>query len=593
MRTKWTFLQPKRWVLLCTLMLISQLVWAAEINVVIEGIEDPAQLKNARAGLSLLKIEDLDKSPKRHIRSLYVRGEEEIKDALKPFGYYHAFVSSDYQNKDGVITVTYKVSLNLPVIVSDVHVSIAGPYADRKYFDLKEYPFPLAVGDVFNQLDYQQFKRSLLNRADRNGFFDAHFLTQTVHIDRDANKATIDLVFNPAEPYYFGPITIQQTAFKDSLIQRFITFKTGDQYSEDKVNQLQNDFGLSGLFAQSVVEADRDDVHENNEVPVNIQLIARKRFTYTAGLGYGTDTGARASVGFTWRRITRTGHSLHLDLEPAQFKQSYAIRYRIPADNPATDYYEFTAAEVDEQPQGRDLDSTTRIYGASYVRGNAMRDVQQIYSLNYQQDNFRNREENTSSELLLPRGTWEWIRAKDRFNPSRGYRARLDINGANEKMLSSTTFLQGSGLFKGIISVREGTRLIGRTELGVTSTTELTHIPPSLRFYAGGDNSVRGYAYQSLGVEQINNKGKKQIIGGSYLIVGSVEVDQAIADKMAVAVFYDTGNAMNDLNEPLKKAVGVGFRYVTPIGPLKVDFAHPIKRDSNKVRLHINIGPDL
>jgi len=193
----------------------------------------------------------------------------------------------------------------------------------------------------------------------------------------------------------------------------------------------------------------------------------------------------------------------------------------------------------------------------------------------------------------LPRASWEWIRAKDRYNTHKGYRARIDLRGTSEAIGSTTNFIQGELNAKAIYPLTDSLRFITRTQLGMTADAGLQDIPPSLRFYAGGDNSVRGFAYQSLGIEQFNNKGKKQIIGGPYVVVGSVEFDQVIWGDVLGAVFFDTGNAMNSFTEPLAQSVGGGLRYRTPIGAVRIDLATPISKSTNAWRLHLNLGPDL
>jgi len=110
-----------------------------------------------------------------------------------------------------------------------------------------------------------------------------------------------------------------------------------------------------------------------------------------------------------------------------------------------------------------------------------------------------------------------------------------------------------------------------------------------LRFFAGGDQSVRGYDYQSLSPE--NSQGDK--IGGQYLFAASVEYQYSFAERWRLAGFYDQGNTFNSLSTPsLKSAVGVGVRWVSPVGPLRLDLAHPLDGEGG-VRLHFSMGPEL
>jgi translocation and assembly module TamA len=577
---------------LYALLLLAGVAYAAEINVHVTGIEDEAQLKNVINKLGISKIDDPEQTTPRHIRQLYVKGEEDIREALKPFGYYQVEVTSDFERVDGDWNINYDVDLGPPIIISNINLVLAGPGANNAIFQPEELPFPLQAGDILHQPAYDRYKRELLIRADRNGYFDAVFTTQQILLDLDTNTAMIELIFNTGPEYYFGSITFNSEGYSEKLLRRFLIFKPGEEYSEDKVNELQTNMFNSGFFSSALVDAKRNDANDENEVPIEISLEPRKRFTYTAGVGYGTDTGARATAGVAWRRITETGHSAHLDLEPAQYVQTYSLRYRIPAQQPATDYYEIYAAQINEQPRARDLNSETSQLGFGWVKGAVMNDWQRIAQLTYQKDRFREKEGTTTTDLLLPSVGWETIRADTRFVPEQGYKVAIGIRGTSNAV-STTEFLQGDIFVKGIYSIFEDTRIISRAEVGATTEEKLSEIPPSLRFYAGGDNSVRGFAWQSLGCKELNNKGKSQNIGGSFLAVGSVEIERMIYRNFGIAGFYDIGNAARGWPEEYAAGAGIGFRYRTPIGMLRVDFATPISESTNQVRLHINIGPDL
>lgn len=564
----------------------------AKLVVTIEGVQDEAALKNIQARLGLLQLDPEAKTPRRHIRSLFISGEDEIKEALRPFGYYHAEVESEMIRVEKDWIIDYRVSPGPPVIITAVSHFLTGPGYDQSIFKSVENEFGLAPGQQFNQPLYDAYKRRLLNTADQHGYFDARFTTQEILIDSHNNTAKITLVFNTGDAYYYGPIHFQSEYFDEGFLRRFLIFKEGEAYDENQIAQLQANLLNSGFFATGMVEAKRDKI-QGDEVPIEVEVTPRKRFTYTAGAGYGTDTGARANVGFQWRRITQTGHSLNMNLSPAQYIQTYSLGYRIPAEQPATDYYEVYTAYISEQPEGNVLDSTTKQLAGLWSIGQPINSIQQIYSITYQEDNYIDQEGHTNSRLVLPRASWEWISAKDRYNTDLGYKARVDTRGTSDQIGSSTEFAQAELNAKAIYSLTDSLRFITRAQLGATAASTLEQIPPSLRFYAGGDNSVRGFMFESLGVIVVNDDGKRQNIGGTYVVVGSVEFDQVIWGDLSAAVFFDTGNAMNRLNEPLAQGVGVGIRYKTPIGAIRVDLATPISESTHAVRLHLTVGPDL
>lgn len=574
------------------ILIFISLISHAQVSVILNGVTDEAQLKNIQARLGILQLDQTQDIPARHIRSLYIKGEEEIKEALHPFGYYHAQVDGQITRTGDNWNIAYTIVPGPPVNITEIYNTLEGPGAHVSMFKEAYALFGLSVGAQFDQIAYDRYKRQLLSIADQYGYFDGHFSTQEILIDPAANTAKIHLVFNTGKPYYYGHIHFESEYFDPKFLHRFLTIKPGEPYDENQIETLQSNLMNSGFFSTSMVEANRNAT-ENDQVPIEIDVTPRKRFTYTAGLGYGTDTGARANVGFQWRRITNTGHSLRLDLEPAQYLQEYSLGYRIPAQQPATDYYEFYTAYIAEQPQGRVLDSTTKQLGAIWSIGQPVNSMQQILSVTYQKDNYIDQTGETTSSLVLPRASWEWIRAKNRYNTEKGYRARVDLRGTSNQLGSSTEFIQGEVNGKAIYPLTDSLRFVTRGQLGATVDATLEAIPPSLRFYAGGDNSVRGYLFEGLGVTVINDDGKKQNIGGSYVMVGSMELEQIVWGDLSVAIFFDTGNAMNKITEPLAQGAGIGFHYKTPIGPVKVDFATPLSESTNAWRLHLILGPDL
>ena len=121
------------------------------------------------------------------------------------------------------------------------------------------------------------------------------------------------------------------------------------------------------------------------------------------------------------------------------------------------------------------------------------------------------------------------------------------------------------------------------------TTPEFEKIPASLRYFTGGDQTVRGYAFNSLGPRNSKN----QVAGGHYLLIGSAEVDHRIGEKLGAAVFYDIGNAFDNINERFNQGVGIGARWYSPVGPIRVDLAYALSASGIVFRIHVNMGPDL
>ena len=189
----------------------------------------------------------------------------------------------------------------------------------------------------------------------------------------------------------------------------------------------------------------------------------------------------------------------------------------------------------------------------------------------------------------MPGVSFSVVRSDNRIDPSHGYSVTSSIEVAKEGLMSDTNLLHGDVQFKALTTLWEKHRFLGRVQFGGSATNGYKQVPPSLRFFAGGDQSVRGYAYQSLSPK--NSEGDR--IGGRYMLTGSLEYQYQFAEKWRWATFVDQGNAFNNLELPsLKTGVGVGIRYISPIGPIRLDLAHALDDDGG-IQLHFSMGPEL
>lgn len=172
---------------------------------------------------------------------------------------------------------------------------------------------------------------------------------------------------------------------------------------------------------------------------------------------------------------------------------------------------------------------------------------------------------------------------------SKGRRYNFDVRGASDSLGSDTSFLQFKASGRWIHSLSERTRLLTRTRLGATLQDEFTELPASVRFFTGGDRSVRGYGFETLG--PLDEQGK--VIGGSHLVEAGIELERMIKDQWSVALFADTGSAFNGTDVNFSTGIGLGVRWYSPVGPIRLDFAHPLDDATRSLRLHFSLGPDL
>jgi translocation and assembly module TamA len=193
------------------------------------------------------------------------------------------------------------------------------------------------------------------------------------------------------------------------------------------------------------------------------------------------------------------------------------------------------------------------------------------------------------SRLLMPGLEWVRLDADDAIRPNRGSRLQFELRGASDSLGSDTSFVQFTATGKWIWSVLTKSRVLVRTELGRIWFDNFLDLPPSVRYFAGGDYSVRGYDYETLG--PVNELG--EVIGGSRLFTAGVEFETQVKPAWSVALFSDSGNAFSSSDVDFFSSVGIGARWRSPLGPVRIDLAKPLDGPDRDVRLHLTLGPDL
>ena len=556
----------------------------ASVTISIDGI-DKLMEDNVRLFLSIEQQKNHPLLDEGRLQRLHKKAPQEIARALKPFGYYRPVIDKKLtlsSPDNWLATYTIDPGPALPIATFDFTIS-KEMREDEKFQALLE-KHSLKKGDVFSHVKYEELKSNLAKLAAERGYFNARFIEHSVEINLDTYEAYITLHYEGSGRYYFGEVTLDQDILDDELLQRYIPFEKGTPYSLDLLIELQHALNDSYYF-QSVEVSPGKPLHDSNEIPITVKLTPRKRHRFSFGLGYGTDTGARAKFGWEMPRFNKSGHRFDTDVNISQIGYSVIANYRVPVFNPRTDQLIYTTGIVHETIDDRE--STLRSIGVSLKHSRD--EWRESISLNYQQEDFVVADDSGVSILLIPGINWSRTWGNNFIYAIDGLRFDIDLRGATEEILSDTSFSQLTGNIKFITSLNKKNRFITRGTLGSTWTDEFHELPTSVRFFAGGAQSVRGYSYRSLGPVDADG----DVVGGKYLLVGSIEFEHSFKNKWGMAVFYDAGNAIDDLNDDLEKGAGFGFRYQSPVGPIRLDFASALSREGNPWRIHVNIGPDL
>jgi translocation and assembly module TamA len=577
----------------CALALGASLVFLAaplhadkvKVEVKVNGDTLRRELKNNVLSLLSLEKENDGKLTPERIRRLYDQAPDEIGEALQPFGYYKPQVRPELRQEGSTWIASFDVDAGPPIKIASVDLKITGAGADDPAFQGLASNFPVKQGDVLIHPRYEGGKKLLTDLAASEGYLDAAFQENQVRVDLERYRADVVLHYDTGPRYLFGPVYFRQDVLNGSLLTGYLTFTPGEPLDVNKVLQLQNALSDSPYWSRVEVIT-RQDQAEGLEVPVRVNLVPAKPLRFSGGLGYGTDTGPRVKGTWDFRRINRRGHRAHTEINVSQIEQNFLASYLIPGAYPRTDTLSFNVG-YDRQDTNT-LNSQTGLAGAQYTF--LRRGWNQTYGLNFQRESYTVGLDKGVSNLLVPSAGYERVQADDRIDTTNGFRARLTLQGTEKNPLSDVSFVQGLVDGKVIRTVAPRNRLIGRAQIGYTATDGFRQLPPRFRFFAGGDQSVRGYRYQSLGPKDEAGN----VIGGQALAVASLEYEFRFRPKWGVAAFYDTGNAFPRFNSgALAQGVGVGVRWISPIGPVRADVAFGLSDARHPIVFHLNIGPDL
>ncbi|MDX1442583.1 MAG: autotransporter assembly complex family protein [Gammaproteobacteria bacterium] len=563
--------------------------WAAEVTVEIEGVEDAVR-SNVEGYLGIWQYRNEEDLTPLSIRRLHARAREEIRNALVPFGYYAPDISARLvapEDEDGEWLARYVIEPGIPVVVRRVDITVNGPDALRNMLQQRAKQSPLGVGRQLNHGEYSSLKDALLTRAIGRGFLDARFTTQQLRVDRNAHAAEILLTLDAGKQYFFGDVEFRQDLLDEDFLERYVEFRSGEPFDYGEMLDLRYALSDTDYYSNVEVRADRKE-GEEQRVPVVVDATRNAKHRYTLGLGFGTDTGARLSAGWDNRYVNRRGHKTHAEARVSEVDESFGMSYTIPLKKPRTDRFVLTGSWEDRELG--DERSITKVIGGNIIR--MLGPWQRTVFLRYEEERATTTVGASATTLVLPGISFLKTRSDDPLFPAEGYKEFYEVTGASESLGSDVGFAQYRMQFKYITTPIEDIRALFRIELAGTAISEAAELPVSHRYFAGGDRSVRGFDYNTLGPQDAD----ENVVGGKYMAVGSAELEYMFSENWGVAAFVDSGNAANDPDMELETGIGLGLRWRSPLGMIRLDFATPRDselRPSSGVEIHISIGPDL
>jgi translocation and assembly module TamA len=550
----------------------------AKTKLSIEGLSGELE-KNVEVYLSA--IEERDYSTSLRFQSLV---ESTVSEAVRALGYYDPqFTIQVDEEKDSLIVI---VDVGEPVRITEIDVELRGEASDDQAFIQLLQSSPLKEGSVLNHGSYEALKSGIRNMALRRGYFDGSFSVTRLEVSPETKQAFVRLHYSSGIRYNFGTTLVEGSQIEDSKVQSLIPFEKGDPYLASDIGMLNQNLSSTGWFGSIYIEPDLSLVGEGRELPVKVQVSPQSKNQIETGIGYSTDVGIRGTLNWKKPWINRFGHSFDSSFQLSQPEQIVTVGYEIPLEDVLNEYYRiaYGMKHLDNNDTNS-LEATAAVerhwqWESGWHRSVYLKAIQEDFTQGSQDDSFF---------MLLPGVSFSKTRSRGGAMPTWGDKQRISLEYGDDNLLSETQVLRLGGNTTWVRSLGSNHRGIARLDGRANFTEDVTRLPPSLRYFAGGDNNLRGYGYESISPTDDDGK----LIGAKYMVTSTLEYQYRVYGNWWLAAFVDYGDAFSETPE-WKTGTGLGIRWASPVGPVRLDFAVGLDApEGDQFQFHFGIGPEL
>ncbi|ELA7334680.1 TPA: autotransporter assembly complex family protein [Vibrio parahaemolyticus] len=559
------------------LLVVSQSAYA-DVSLKLKGI-DGALEDNVKAYLSSIPEKDYSTSLR-----FQARLDQSITEALNALGYYHAKIS--YSISEGNDELIVNIHKGLPVKIKVMDVVISGEAKEDEEFANLIAKSPLKVGRILNQGEYDSLKSGIRNLALQRGYFNGDFKLNKLEVIPELNEANVRLHYDSGIRYHFGPLEITGSQIWENRVESMRPFEIGEPYLVSDVGEYNQNLSNTDWFSSVFVEPDLSKLEDGRELPIKVSLAPAAKNQIETGIGYSTDTGVRGTLKWKKPWVSARGHSFNTALSLSKPEQTITAGYKIPLDDVLREYYQlqFGLKHLDNRDT-ESLESNLAVERHWLTDGGWHKTVY----VRHLYENFSQGLQDDGVQFVLPGATFSRTRVRGGSMPMWGDKQSVTVEYGDPALLSETRVLRLLGRSSWIRGIGENHRGLFRLEGGANITEEFEKLSPSLRFFAGGDNNIRGYGYESI--SPVDESGA--LTGAKYILSSTLEYQYRVYGNWWAATFYDIGDAFNDTPE-WKSGAGVGIRWASPVGPVSFDFAWGLdEKPNNEFRIHFSLGPEL
>ncbi|SJL83651.1 autotransporter assembly complex protein TamA [Vibrio palustris] len=551
----------------------------ADVDLDLQGLAGPLK-KNVNSYLAA--IPEKDYSTTLRFQS---RVKKEVVQALNALGYYHPTVRFSVSDDQDELVI--HVSAGPVTTIKQLDIDISGEAQDDKDFLNLIKNSGLKVGEALNHSQYDNLKSDISSLALQKGYFNGHYDTSRLGVSPELNEAAITLHFDSGIRYNFGKTTIEGSQIEMQRVASLQPYHEGEPYDVRKVGRFNQTLSSTEWFSSVLVEPDLSHLDSERDLPVKVSLAPQARNQIETGLGYSTDVGPRMTLSWKQPWVNKYGHSFDSRFSISGPEQAVTLGYNIPLEDVLHQYYRLSYGmkHVDDRDT-KSIESNLSVERHWRLDDGWHRTLFTRYLI----ENYQQGELDDVGHFVLPGMTF--TRTRTRVTDSLitwGDKQSITLEYGDPALFSETQILRVLAGTSWIRTYGSNHRGLLRVNGGANFAENFARVAPSLRFFAGGDSSIRGYGYESISPRDSTGA----LAGAKYMVTSSLEYQYRITGDWWGAVFVDTGDAF-DTTPDWKTGTGFGVRWVSPVGPLRLDFAWGLDEDpGDQFRIHFTLGPEL
>ncbi len=509
--------------------------------------------------------------------------EQEVRTALQALGYYDSSISISH-NPTSPTVLQINVQAGEPVRLSETDIQLSGDAAQDSDFSALIATQAPKPGQILHHGAYDGFKSALTSLALRKGYFNARFELARLEVAPELKQAFVRLHFDSGQRYRFGEVTFSGQQIAEPRLHSLVPFAAQDYYLASQLGEFNQALANTGWFSAILVEGDTGAMQDYS-LPVNVTLEPQRRNIIEAGIGYSTDVKTRLKLNWNKPWLNSAGHSLSTKLALSEIEQSVEAAYKLPLARVANDFYQVQLGFRNRDNQDTQSRESNLVLERHWLlQSNWYRTA----SVRWLYEDFIQADQDAAISLIMPGLSYGRSKQSAGSMPASANRLLLGIEVSDKAWGSDASFVRLRGRAGWIGSAGNKHRFVTRLDGGAILMEGLLQLPPSLRFFAGGDNSIRGYGYETVSPRNPEN----ELTGGRYMLTSALEYQYRVKGNWWLAAFSDYGSAW-DKTPDWVQGVGVGLRWASPVGPIRIDFAWGLDDPGKGFQLHFALGPEL